>query len=68
METKTDKKTDQTIETPTIKPRHIVENNRDGTPKDTALCGFLWDRLNVAHNGSICQECVDIQKTNPRWS
>lgn len=52
----------------TAKPeRHIVENERDGTPKDEALCGYLWDRINVEHNGEICQKCVDIQKTNPKW-
>jgi len=48
-------------------PRHIVENNRDGTPQDAALCGYLWDRLNVEHNGEICQECVEEQKRRPRW-
>lgn len=48
-------------------PRHIVENNRDGTPKDTALCGYLWDRLNVEHNGEICQECIELMKARPKW-
>ncbi|MBL4846063.1 MAG: hypothetical protein JKY65_11095 [Planctomycetes bacterium] len=35
-------------------------------PADEALCGYMWDRLNVAHNGDICQECVELSKQIPR--
>lgn len=48
-------------------PRHIVENRNFGNgspeapfdPLDRTLCGRLWDRLFVQHNGTICQECKD---------
>ena len=64
-ETKTEPTT--TSGTKTDRPRHYVEYNRDGTPQDVTLCGERWDRLNVQHNGSICQECVDEQKRRPKW-
>lgn len=48
-----------TVDTSSIFPRHVVELGPDGKPKDRALCGYLWDRVFVKHNGSICQECVD---------
>ena len=56
--------------------RHYVElkyekqddlsHKETGEPAQTALCGYVWDRLNVQHNGQICQECVEISKTKPR--
>ncbi len=39
--------------------RHYVKLDEDGSPMDEALCGYIWDRLHVQHNGNICQECVD---------
>ena len=41
-----------------VKPVHIVALVA-GKPADQALCGYLWDRIHVQHNGEICQECVD---------
>ena len=57
----TDTKTETLPETTkgTTKPRHLVELTKDGRATDKALCGYLWDRLNVQHNRSICQECLD---------
>ena len=46
-------------EAPTARPRHVVERKPDGSYHDRALCGYLWDRVEVAHNGEVCQECVD---------
>lgn len=54
----------------TLRPRHYVENmdfnpTKNGLseapfkPGEKTLCGALWDRLNVEHNGAICQACVD---------
>ena len=52
----------------TVRPRHIVELDREtGQYQDRTLCGELWDRLHPGHNGSICQECVDEQRRRPRW-
>ncbi len=63
-DTKTLPKTSNT--SGTKEPRHIVENRDFGgepkaafNPEDKTLCGKLWDRLNVQHNGEICQACVD---------
>ena len=42
--------------------RHYVEIDREGKPTDKCLCGHLWDRLHVQHNGEICQKCVDELK------
>jgi hypothetical protein len=39
--------------------RHIVKLDAAGKPTDACLCGYLWDRVFVAHNGEICQACVD---------
>lgn len=65
--TETTTETRESTGNTTPRPRHIVENNRDGTPQDKALCGWLWDRINVAHNGTICQDCVEEQKRRPKW-
>ncbi len=40
--------------------RHYVELDQEGNATDQCLCGYLWDQLHVPHNGSICQECVDV--------
>jgi len=45
--------------------RHYVLQT-EGKPADTALCGYVWDRLHVQHNGEICQECVELSKKIPR--
>ncbi|MDC3379483.1 hypothetical protein OAX78_04295 [Planctomycetota bacterium] len=42
--------------------RHYVELDKAGKPTDQCLCGHLWDRLHVRHNGDICQPCVDELK------
>ena len=39
--------------------RHYVELDSEGRPTYACLCGYLWDRVHVQHNGQICQECVD---------
>lgn len=39
--------------------RHYVKLDRSGNPTDEAMCGYLWDRLHVQHNGEICQPCVE---------
>ena len=63
VSTKTDTRTKPEVGVPTDKPpRHLVERDRNGVPEDKALCGFLWDRLDVQHNGSICEHggyCAD---------
>jgi len=46
--------------------RHYVKLDDKGQPADEALCGYVWDRLHVKHNGEICQACVDISKTIKR--
>lgn len=47
--------------------RHYVKLDPEtGEPADEALCGYVWDRLNVKHNGEICQECVEVSKTIKR--
>lgn len=49
-------------------PRHYVKDLNADDPKapfrpaDEALCGYLWDRLNVEHNGEICEKCVEISR------
>ena len=45
--------------------RHYVKLDEDGAPMDEALCGYIWDRLHVKHNGNICQECVDELRKRP---
>ena len=60
----TDTETETTTkqDTDTTYPLHLVKLDKAGQPLDKALCGYLWDRINVQHNGNICQECVDISK------
>lgn len=62
-ETKTMPNTGQGTGNPNL--RHFVQQT-DGVPADTALCGYIWDRLHVQHNGEMCQECVDLSKKIPR--
>lgn len=35
--------------------RHLVEM-RDGEPAEQALCGYVWDRINISE-GPVCEEC-----------
>ena len=67
-DTETETHADLSQGSKTLPPRHIVEFDKETKePQDTALCGYLWDRLGVAHNGEICQECVEEQKRRPKW-
>jgi len=49
-------------ETKIIKPRHFVALDKDGNREDRALCGYLWDRMYVSHNGAICEKCVELSR------
>lgn len=42
-------------------PRHYVElDPHSGKPiSNKAVCGAIISKVGVAHNGSICQDCVD---------
>lgn len=57
--------TDLAVETQTdttadvVLPRHLVEKDGKGGYADQALCGFLWDRMNVSPNGAVCEECAE---------
>lgn len=44
--------------------RHIVERKAPGSLRfnKVALCGAKVRDIHVAHNGTICQECVDEQQ------
>ena len=50
----------------TKKPRHYVRILEGGEGEveheQKTLCGELWDRINVQHNGEICQKCVEISR------
>ena len=41
---------------------HYVELDSKSQPTDKCLCGYIWDRVFISHNGEICQECVDELK------
>jgi len=72
VKTETKPETSHGSGSPIVSPRHIVENVGFGRDPDdpqapfraadTTLCGEPWDRLNVKHNGAICQKCVDEQR------
>lgn len=60
-DTDTDTDTEKTSGTNYIK-RHILVRARKEDPQpERALCGHLWDRINVI-NGDLCDKCVEIFK------
>jgi hypothetical protein len=62
---KTETRTEVEPSTGSIPPRvrHIVALDPEtGEATDKCLCGYLWDQLHVPHNGTMCQECVDVLK------
>lgn len=47
--------------TPTEMVKHVVPKKEDGTLKDKALCGYLWDRLlaqDLPHGAATCKKCL----------
>jgi len=71
MKTETRPETSTSDGTKNPNVRHLVKCLNPGVIappeyEDTALCGYIWDRLNVNHNGAICQKCVEISKTMGR--
>lgn len=59
--------TDTLTETKKARLRHIVEKNPDGSWKDQALCGYLWDMVVVKPNGTLCEDCekIYLEKVGP---
>ena len=43
--------------------RHYAELDPETNEyKDRALCGYMISSVNVEHNGTICQKCVELSK------